>query len=111
MGSSIRGGMAARGGVSQAYVPDLERVCAGIERGHRFCIEPRPGTDLARSIGVELVRNVYLHILDGGDVIMRDLSGQKSFMLGMTLGNYNRLWRCWIGPPTPAKMLRARWRP
>ncbi len=93
------------------YVAHLDKVCRLLEDGQRLTVEFHPYGDLPGDLRDKAIRGMELHIMDGGDVAFRMPGSSNRIFLGMTLGNYGRLWRVWIGgTPNDAQRRAMRWR-
>lgn len=107
MNTSMR---APQRGDNGPFLMHLERVCRLIEKGAEFTIEFNPCSDIAPMLG-RVMERVWLRIEEGGDVTVLARGGSEGYrLLGLTLANYKRLWRCWQnGTPTQAQARAARW--
>lgn len=107
MSKSIRG---PQYGDDGPFLMHLERVCRLIEKGAEFVIEFNPCSDLPALLG-EIMEHVKLRIHEDGAVSVRVGPKDIAFnLLGLTLANYKRLWRCWQnGTPTTAQRRRRPW--
>lgn len=107
MNTSMR---APQRGDNGPFLMHLERVCRLIEKGAEFVIEFNPCSDLPALLG-ETMEHVRLQIHEDGAVSVH--AGRKDIafnLLGLTLSNYKRLWRCWKnGTPTTAQRRRTPW--
>ena len=101
MSSSIRG---LQRGASGPYVLHLERVCQLIDRGTPVTVELHPNSD-----AIGLLPRVLIDIHEGGDVSLHRIGSGDRLFLGLTLANYKRQWRCWVGEPTEAQRRAMRW--
>ena len=107
MSKSIRG---PQYGDDGPFLMHLERVCRLIEKGAEFVIEFNPCSDLPALLG-ETMEHVRLRIEEGGDVTVLARGGSEGYrLLGLTLANYKRLWRCGQnGTPTTDQRRRRPW--
>ena len=107
MNTSMR---APQRGDNGPFLMHLERVCRLIEKGAEFTIEFNPCSDIAPMLG-RVMERVRLRIEEGGDVTVLARGGSEGYrLLGLTLANYKRLWRCWQnGMPTTAQRRRRPW--
>lgn len=107
MNTSMR---APQRGDNGPFLMHLERVCRLIEKGAEFVIEFNPCSDIAPMLG-RVMERVRLRIEEGGDVTVLARGGSEGYrLLGLTLANYKRLWRCWQnGTPTTAQRRSKPW--
>ncbi len=104
MNTSTRGPLRGR---DVPFVMHLERVCRLIEMGQRFTVEFNPSSDIEIA---RVIRDLELHVHDGGDISMRTLNGATLMAFDLSLGNYKRVWRCWQnGTPTEAQRRAVKW--
>lgn len=104
MNSSLRGPQRGR---DVPFVMHLERVCRLMEMGQRFTVEFNPNGDVSID---RVIRDLELHVHDGGDVSVRTLNGAVLMAFDLTLANYKRVWRCWQnGTPTEAQRRAVKW--
>lgn len=92
------------------FLMRLERLCQLIEKGAEVTIEFNPCSDIPAMLG-HTMDHVHLRIHEGGDVSVHAKNDTVSFnLLGLTLANYKRLWRCWQnGNPTEAQRRTTPW--
>ena len=96
-------------GDGRPFVMHLEKVCRLIEMGQRFTVEFNPNSDAAAG-GMEVIRDVRLSILKGGEVCMQAPSGAGFALFDLTLATYKRVWRCWQnGLPGVVQRRETRW--
>ena len=106
MNTSARG---PRRGGQGAFMMRLERVCKFIEKGAEVTVEFHPCSDIVPMLG-DTMEHVRLRIHEGGDVSVHGRNDVAFTLLGLTLANYNRLWRCWQnGKPTLPQRRGTRW--
>ena len=105
MSSSARGPQRRPDG---PYVLHLERVCQLVDRGTAVTLELNPASDAAMTTDGILPR-VLIDIHEGGDVSLHRLGSGDRVFLGLTLANYKRRWRCWVGIPSEAQRRAMKW--
>lgn len=93
------------------FIMHLERVCRLIEMGQTFTVEFHPILTGAGDLRGKVIKRLGLHIMDGGDVAIQLLDAQTSIMVGLTLANYKKTWRCWQnGIPSDPQRGATEWR-
>ena len=107
MNTSTRG---PQRGKDSPFIMHLERVCRLIEMGATFTVEFNPCSDIPR-LYTDLLKGAKLRIHEDGDVsVHMNGSSIGVRLLGMTLANYKKLWRCWQnGVPVDAQRRSTRW--
>lgn len=93
------------------YVMPLHRVCQLIEKGELFTVEFHPVFNSCGEFRGKIIGRLGLHIMDGGAVAVQLLGGSTSMLLGLSLANYNSLWRVWRGgTPYLNQRKQTKWR-
>lgn len=99
-------GRRPRGG---PFVMHLDRVCQLIDKGQTFVVEFHPVFNNAGDLRGKIMGGMGLHIMDGGDVALQLMDG-TSIMVGLTLANYEKVWRCWQkGRPDDRQRRETEW--
>lgn len=92
------------------FVMHLNRVCQLIDKGQTFTVEFHPVFNSAGDLRGKIMGGMGLHIMDGGDVALQLMDG-TSIMVGLTLANYEKVWRCWQnGMPCDGQRRGKIWR-